>query len=229
MAPDVVVSIISYSEDRNMKALIRAASVAALALPLALQAQAPFDPTVMVNVTSHARPTTGTGYASNLVGGGFLANFTVNFSASSSATLVNHLVWCIDWTRGINVPISTNYQAFTLAGFANTNLGANGNDPDILDMRAIASQAADLEDNWVGAQNAFSQNAQGVIWNRFTQIGGTGGNESFVGADWYVLWNGQTQTFITRIPEGAIVPEPATFALLGAGFVGLLAVRRRRA
>lgn len=210
-----------------MKALFRAVTVAAaMALPMSLQAQ--IDPSVSVNLTSHPRQTTGTGYAANLLGGGFLANFTVDFPQGAQS-LTNHLVWCIDWTRGVPVPGTTNFQLWSLADFANTTFGANGNDPDINDMQAIASQAALLEDDWFVLNATQRQNAQGIIWDRFSQANATGGNESFNGSSWYVLWNGQNQTLITRIPPPVIVPEPAALALLGAGFVGLLAVRRRRA
>lgn len=214
-----------------MKGLMKSLAAAAIiAMPLSAGAQA-IDPLVSLNITSHPRSTSGTGYAGSGNGGGFFANFTVQFP-TNTATFNQYLVWCIDPTRLIGVPSTTDYGLWSLSGFVADGLGdANGSTPDLAAMNSIASIAFDLEDNWpVGAPNTFTRNRQGGIWDAFTEqsLSGYTGNSSFDGSEWYVLYNGQSQTFITRIPDRFVVPEPASMALIGLGFVGLVAVRRRR-
>ena len=217
-----------------MKATFRAIAVAAaMVLPMSLQAQ--IDNSVQVNITSgphqNVTITNAASPYNGLTGGGFFANFVVEFSPTASATLNNWLVWCIDPFRPTGVPSSNVYELYDLAGFvaANFNTGSSVvNNPDAADMNAIASQTANLEDNWATLTDGDRQTAQEIIWSRFDQPTATGGNESFNGADWYVLWNGQTQSFLTRIPERMIVPEPSAIAMVGFGLVSLVAVRRRR-
>jgi hypothetical protein len=214
-----------------MKATFRALAVAAaMALPMSMQAQSPIDPTVQVNITSGPRLITVTtgGTYNNRTGGGFLANFVVNFSTTATATLNNWLVWCIDPFRSTAIPSSNVYALYSLSDFALTNFGSGSNNPDQADMNAIASQTTLLEDSWGTLDDSQKQAAQNTIWTRFDTVNGMGGDEAFDGSDWYVLWNGQNQSFLTRIPERSIVPEPSAIAMVGFGLVSLMAVRRRR-
>jgi hypothetical protein len=215
-----------------MKLSLKALAFAAVAaLPAAVSAQTPVDATVQVTINAFPLQTTGMGYPTSLRGGGFEATFAVDF-ASGTRSFSEYLVWCIDPTRGTSVGSVSTYQLWSLADFAATTLGTVSNDPNAGDMNEIASIVADLEDNW----NAPTMTAdarrfrQGQVWDRFTgnNFSNYNGDRSFDASNWYVLYNGERQTFLTRIPEPSQVPEPSSLAMIGLGLAGLVAVRRRR-
>jgi hypothetical protein len=213
-----------------MKLSIKALAFAAVAvLPSALSAQTPVDPTVAVTITAFPRPTSAMGYPSSLRGGGFTSNFSVDF-VGGTRTFAEHLVWCIDPTRTTSVGSTSTYQLYTVAEFAASTFGTLTNDPNLGDMQEIASLVSDMEDNWGALTTDDRRLRQGQIWDRFTgnNFSAFNGDREFNAANWYVLYNGQRQTFLTRIPEPARVPEPTSMALMGFGIVGLALVRRRR-
>jgi hypothetical protein len=213
-----------------MKLSIKALAFAAVAvLPSALSAQAPVDPTVAVTINSFPRSTGGMGYPSSLVGGGFAATFSVDFAGGTS-TFTDYLVWCIDVTRATSVGSTSTYQLYTVADFAETTFGTLTNDPNLGDMQEISSIVADLEDNWGTLDNTARRMRQGQVWDRFAgnNFSPYAGDREFDATGWYVLYNGQRQTFLTRLPEPSQVPEPTSMALMGFGIVGLALVRRRR-
>ncbi|WP_291156046.1 hypothetical protein [Gemmatimonas sp. UBA7669] len=209
------------------------AAAAVMAAPITVQAQAPVDPTVSVVITDNIFPTGGTGYAQN--GGGYSANFTVNFPAPvGDRTFTDYLIWCIDAGRGVTLNQPTNFALYTLADFAATNLGsANGHNPDLADMTRLASLQAALAAGW-NNPGINQADYQGSIWSEFDGYANYGndanlgsiiaGDPYFNVSEYYVLWNGTNQTFLTKISE----PSSALLAFAGMGAF-LVAVRRRRA
>lgn len=208
----------------SLKAL---AAAALLAIPASAQAQ--IDAIVPLDVVSQPFPSSGTNYPDSGVGGGFLADFTIDFPGNPSATFNDYLIWCIDANRQVSVPGSYTYAAYDAFDFAeNTNFGgANGYNVTVADMRKIVGLVGDLTSNWASYSIEQRQNRQGSIWALFrgespvlTNI--ADGNIN----DYMVLFNGQNQTFVTYVPEPA---DSALFATAIAGMVALLIVRRRRA
>lgn len=206
----------------------------ALAMPAIAQAQAPIDPSVTVFI--QAQPNTfqtgGRGFGG--VGGGFFSDFSVDFPAPTGTRSFNdYLIWCIDGNRSVTLPGTYTFQMFRMVDFANrTDLkSVTGHDPDVTDMRRIASLQSQLFTTAMPSIAAF--NIQGSIWSWFegyTTYGNNPnnavimqGDANFNISDYYVLWNGKDQTFIVKIPE----PSSALLlAIAGLGFA-LLVVRRR--
>ena len=190
------------------------------------------DASVAVNILSDPYATGGTGYGGS--GGGFIANFSVDFPAPVGAqNFSEYLIWCIDAGRGVNLPSTVNYQLYTLADFAapGTRGSVTGHNPDLGDMSRIASLQSALFGGWSG--NAATRNdMQGAIWSWFdgyTTYGGSNAQPAILAGDpyfnvseYYVLWNGENQTFLTKIPE------PSSTLLAFAGLGALLIVSRRR-
>jgi len=208
------------------------AAVAMVAAPITVQAQLPVDATVSVTITSQPFATGGTGYTNS--GGGYLANFAVNFPLpTGDRTFTDYLIWCIDAGRGVTLNQPTSYALYTLTDFAATAFGsANGHDPDQADMTRLASLQSALYEGW---NNPAIDRAdyQGSIWSEFdgytdynnnNALGAIiAGDPNFNVSEYYVLWNGRNQTFLTKISE----PSSALLAFAGMGAF-LVAVRRRR-
>lgn len=209
------------------------AAAVVIAAPTAVQAQLPIDDQVSVTILPDSPyETGGKGYTNS--GGGFLANFSVDFpSPVGTLSFTNYLIWCIDAGRGVGINEPTNFKLYTLSDFAAAELkSTNGHDPDLGDMTRIASLQAALFEGW---NNPAINRAdyQGSIWSEFDGYANYGndgalgpiiaGNSGFDVGEYYVLWNGSNQTFLTKISE----PSSALLAFAGMGAF-LVAVRRRR-
>ncbi len=200
-----------------------------LAGPMVADAQVALDPVVSVSIAKDSPfKSGGRGYGTS--GGGLFANFTVDFP-DGPRTFSDYLIWCIDAGRGVSLPGTYNFQLFTLKDFALTNFGSidTGHDPDLADMRRIASLNAQMVNDFPVNRNLY----QGSIWSIFDGYTTYGnqpslgtilpGNPNFASHDYYVLWNGAQQTFLVQIPEPS-----TTGLLLLAGLGAMLAVVRRR-
>jgi hypothetical protein len=205
-----------------------------LAMPAAAHAQLAFDNDVSVNFTrDFTRRTMGTGYGTNS-GGGFFANFTIDF-AGGPVSFNDWLVWCIDAERGVSTRVGNlySYQAYTLGDFAlSTNSAVNGHDPDMSEMRRIASLVNTASNDFANLKASGQiKDYQGSIWATFdgystyptTSTPILGGNKSFSSAGWVVLWNGENQTFVSYVPE----PQSALLLTIGLATLGLVVLRRR--
>jgi hypothetical protein len=213
------------------------AAAAVIAAPITAQAQIG-DPFQVV-ITENIYPTGGAGYGGN--GGGYLANFTVNFPAPvGERTFTDYLIWCIDAGRGVNLNQPITYSLYSLVDFANgafTSTANNNHDPDLGDMTRIASLTSTISSTFGSMSDEAKWLYQGSIWSEFdgfTSYGGKPeldaeigtiilGDPNFDVSQYYVLWNGQNQTFLTKISE----PSSALLAFAGMGAF-LVAVRRRR-
>ena len=158
-------------------------------------------------------------------GGGF--SFTTNLNGSPTYTFSEYIAFCIDPTR--TFAFNTNYTNFKLYTFDQfVSKGLLPNEVDLNDMMYIASQVESYT-NVVGptpGNNAIQKN----IWDVFTGVS-DGAVTLSTNHSWGVLANGVNQTFLVKISEDpsiVTVPEPAAFALVGFGFIGLVAVARRR-
>lgn len=215
-----------------MKRFFGALTAAAMIIaPVAAQAQVDSD--VSVTITSNPFATGGAGYGGN--GGGYYASFTVNFPAPvGDKSFTDYLIWCIDAGRGVDLNQPITYSLYTLADFATGAFkSTNNHDPDAADMTRLASLQAALEAGWNGMSLDDRWRYQGSIWSEFDGYANYGndaglgaiiaGDPNFDVSQYYVLWNGEDQTFLTKISE----PSSALLAFAGMGAF-LVAVRRRR-
>lgn len=212
-----------------MKRFFGALAAAAILLaPAASQAQ--IDNSVVVTVNSNPYSVGGKGYPGQN-GGGFLADFSVDFPApTGTLSFTNYLIWCIDAGRSVSLGVPVEYKLYTLADFGST--GVNGANPDEDAMTRIASLQNQIVQNWGDGVTPFGD-LQGSIWSWFDGYANYGndaglgpilpGNPAFNVSEYYVLWNGTDQTFLTKISE----PSSVLLAFAGMGAF-LVAVRRRR-
>lgn len=207
------------------------AAAAVMAAPITAQAQIG-DPFQVV-ITENVFPTGGAGYGGN--GGGYTANFTVNFPAPvGERSFTDYLIWCIDAGRGVTLNQPTTYSLYSLVDFANGAFkSTNNHDPDLPDMTRLASLTSTIASGYLGMSDDDRWRYQGSIWSEFDGYANYGddedlgpilaGNPNFDVSQYYVLWNGENQTFLTKISE----PSSALLAFAGMGAF-LVAVRRRR-
>ncbi len=217
-----------------MKRFFGALAAAAMMIaPASATAQLPVDPSVSVILRGHPFSTAATGYIGT--GGGYTAEFSVDFPAPIGATFnfTDYLIWCIDAGRAAVFDQPLEFKLYTLADFAALDFGSTRpSDPDLAAMKRIASLQNTLHTNWDQLSITERENYQGSIWAEFDGFTGYGndnapniiaGDSFYNTADYYVLWNGVNQTFLTRISE----PSSALLALAGMGAF-VVAVRRRR-
>ncbi len=211
---------------KNMMKVI--AGAVALAMPIASNAQTATASGVSVAIIAKPFPTGATGYTAG--GGGFSATFTVDLGRGAR-TFTEHLLWCIDADRSVSRGNSYTYDVYTLANYAASTLGSETlHDPDLGDMKSIASLYDGLSSNYNALNPTQRQNFQGSIWSEFdgyTNYGNTGaaimtGDRSFNTSNYYVFSNSVNQTFLTYIPE------PSSAVVLLAGMAGLMVAVRRR-
>ncbi len=167
---------------------------------------------------------------------------------------VNTTLYCFDLERSFNPNLTYSYQRFTFTEAVNQNVA--GIFPGVLaggnEWRAL-NYLTDFYPNNSGG--AFTPaEVQNVMWNisgnnpvltaneniLLADALNPANNAAFDGMFVYInttLWtnyqtggplNVGTQSFISRNPEFVVVPEPATFAMLAVGMLGLAAVSRRR-
>lgn len=173
----------------------------------------------------------GTAVHTNNNGGAW---YTLIQSGDLTVNLSNAIVYCIDNTRYFQP--GSSYNNYALYSF-NDFLGSVANSaspwaPNKLTLDNLNSMA-DLTSSYVvGSTASFDKvtntNVQQAIWNISNNAVNPAGPPSFDNSGWSVLYNGQNQTFLVQTPPRFQTPEPATFALLASGLVGLVAVGRRR-
>jgi hypothetical protein len=207
----------------SLKAL---AAAAMLALPTAAQAQ--IDASVPLSIVGHPYPTAGTNFPNSGSGGGFFADFVIDFPGNPGAKFNDWLIWCIDPNRQVSVPGGPyTYSAYKALDFAqNTTFGGiNGYNVSVGDMKKIVFLTNDLITNWAAYNVQQRRDRQGSIWALFRGEAPVMANiaDANIGG-WLVLFNNRNQTFVTY------VPEPADMALIvtAIGAMAMLVMMRRR-
>lgn len=209
-----------------MKKLTALALSGLLAFSAPASAQVAIDSDVPLSVVGHPFSTAGTGYPASGSGGGFLADFTVDFP-SVTAVFNDYLVWCIDANRQVSNPGGPYSYAFWDAfDYANSNLGAvNGHPLSVSDMKQIVSLVSTLNSNWAGLSEQQRADYQGSIWATYRGEAPViqGSLDGNIGG-WYVLHGNEgNQTFITYLPE----PSAGLLSVAGFGLMMVFAMRRR--
>lgn len=208
----------------SLKAL---AAAAMLSMPVAAQAQ--IDNSVAMSILSHPFATKGTNYLGNGSGGGFKANFAIDFPAGTR-TFNDFLVWCIDANRTVKVPGGPyTYTAYTALDFANNTAfgGSNNYNVSQTDMQKIVTLTDELTDNWYSYGTTAREDRQGSIWALFRGEA-TVPSLNPIGLgnldNWVVLYNGENQTFLTYVPE----PSSALLLFTVMGSLAFMVIARRR-
>lgn len=199
-------------------------ALAVLVSPVVTEAQLATGTVRLQNAVFTTQP--GGSYG-NATGGAF--NFTWNGSnvnaPNAAVTFSDFVAYCIDPNRSFNYNTNYTYQAFALSDLAGIQASYGGNALVNLSQNDL-NEIADLVANYSNVNVT-----QGQIWDLFTNVTDAGQTDAL---DGFVVLVGQAnspapQTFLTRTrPDPLIVPEPSTFALLGAGLFGLGIVARKR-
>lgn len=216
-------------------------TLSALAIAVALSAG-----TANAQVTTNITVGGQTVYTNNN-GGAWSATSSVGLG---SASLTSLTVYCFDNLRFFTPGAPTAYIALTFSEFVgNAGAGAGGrgsnwNTVTLADLNAMAGIAATYEAGLNASYYAPNTTRQNNIWSIANNaVQGDPSGPSFA-TSWMVLvdkaeWerglngqNGQirgSQSFLIQVPSASTtVPEPSTYALMGAGLLAVGFMSRRR-
>jgi hypothetical protein len=207
-----------------------AVTLVSLSLPAGLAAQS--SGTARFATTGNPNDAAGTRFDGKFVsGGGFTVSGTATLN-SQSINLSDYIMWCIDPTRGTS-PSDKNFTIYSFSQFASVGLGGDLTtpySPTQNDMNAIASLLSTFESrtgDWGATYSPKNDDIQTGIYDNFTGGWFSGGNPpmgntSFNSSEWYIMYNGNQQTFAFRVPETGSV------LLMLTAMMGIALVARRR-